>query len=63
MTDILSLMSQKDQMATLNDLGKKDYQATVNYKIPPVKLRSTRRQSPRMLCSVYHIRKVAELDS
>jgi len=42
----LSLMSQKDQMTTSNDLDKKDYQATVNCRIPPSEPRSTGRQSP-----------------
>ena len=44
--DLLSLMSQKDQMTTQNDLGKKDSQVTVNCIIPPDEPTSTGKQSP-----------------
>ena len=40
-------------------LGKRVYQETVNCRISPGELRSTGRQSPRMLCSVYHNLKAA----
>lgn len=55
--DLLSLKSQKDQMTTQVDLGKKDYQVIMNCKIPPGEPRTMGRQSPRMLCSVYRIYK------
>jgi len=56
---MLSLMSQKDQMTTMDDLGKEDYQATVNCRIPPGEPRCMGRRSPRMLCLVYHFCKAA----
>lgn len=47
-------------MSTHGTLGIKDYQITVNYRIPPAELRSTGRKSHRMLCSLYHVYKVVD---
>jgi len=47
-------------MTTQDDLGKKDYHVTMNYRIPPGESRSTCRKSPQMLCLVYHVYKVAD---
>ena len=41
-------------------LGKRVYQETVNYRIPPGEPRSLGRQSPQMLCLVYHNFKAAD---
>jgi len=58
--DILRLKSQKDQMTTQDDLGKKDYQVTMNYRIPPGESRSTGRWSPWMMYSLYHVYKAVD---
>lgn len=44
----------KKEINKRGKLGEKVYQATVNYRIPPREPRSMGRQSPQMLCSVYH---------
>lgn len=42
----LILMSKRYKMTTLDDLGKQDYQATMNCRIPLGEPRSTSKQSP-----------------
>lgn len=54
---------KKRKMTTEDDLGKKDYQVTVNCRKPPGEPRSIGRQSHSILCSVYHVYKVVDLTS